>query len=35
MCKEHKTVRLDKRKTAILENLTETLIERNRSVTQG
>lgn len=35
MCKEHKTLRLDKRKTAILENLTETLTERNRSVAQG
>ncbi len=35
MCKEHKTPHLDKRKKAILENIGETLVERNRSVAQG
>lgn len=35
MCKEHKSLKLDKRKNALLENLTETLIERNQSVAQG
>ncbi len=35
MCKEHKTVHLDKRKKAILENIGETLVERNRSIAQG